>query len=233
MLVSEIFYSLQGEGLLTGVPSVFVRTGGCNLRCRWCDTPYASWDPDGDEMSVPEIVAGVSRWPAARHAVLTGGEPMVARGIRDLAAALRHRGLHLTIETAGTVAPDGIACDLASVSPKLAHSTPRDGEIESGWIERHERLRLQPEVLRAWLDHCQDYQLKFVVASEEDLTEIRALLAALDRSVPAHRVLLMPEGRTPEELGARRGWLAEVCKSTGFRFCQRLHIELYGNVRGT
>ena len=57
MLISEIFYSLQGEGELTGVPSVFVRTSGCNLRCTWCDTPYASWNPEGEQRSVEQIMA--------------------------------------------------------------------------------------------------------------------------------------------------------------------------------
>src|SRR6187397_86153 len=99
MLISEIFYSIQGEGMLTGVPSVFVRTSGCNLRCRWCDTMYASWKPEGGEMSVAEILSAVEQWPG-RHVVLTGGEPMVARGIRELAEALRARGMHITVETA-------------------------------------------------------------------------------------------------------------------------------------
>ena len=232
MLISEIFHSIQGEGILTGVPSIFIRTSGCNLRCRWCDTPYASWQPEGAEMSVAEIMVRVAEWPS-RHVVLTGGEPMVARGIRELAAALAGQGKHLTIETAGTIAPEGIACDLASLSPKLRHSTPRAGEIEAGWIERHERLRLQPEVLRAWLDHGGDYQLKFVVSSEADLLEIRALLTELERAVPADRVLLMPEGRSVAELRERAAWLVEVCKATGHRYCQRLHIELFGNTRAT
>ena len=231
MFISEIFHSIQGEGMLTGVPSVFVRTSGCNLRCRWCDTGYASWKPEGEEMSVKEILSVTGQWPA-RHVVLTGGEPMVARGIHELAAALRERGLHITIETAGTIAPEGIACDLASLSPKLSHSTPLPGEIEAGWIERHDRLRLQPEVLRAWLDASGDYQLKFVVSAETDLGEIRALLAALGCAVPADRVLLMPEGRSAEELRRRSAWLVDVCQKTGHRFCQRLHIELFGNRRG-
>src|SRR6187401_901216 len=105
MLISEIFYSVQGEGELTGVPSVFVRTSGCNLRCTWCDTPYASWNPEGQEMSVSEIVAEVLEHPA-QFVVLTGGEPMIAKGIRELADALHAAGKHITIETAGTVAPD-------------------------------------------------------------------------------------------------------------------------------
>ena len=231
MLISEIFYSIQGEGVLTGVPSVFVRTSGCNLRCRWCDTMYASWRPEGVEMSADQVLAAVEQWPA-RHVVLTGGEPMVARGIRELAAGLRKRGMHITIETAGTVAPEGIACDLASVSPKLAHSTPLPGEIETGWIERHDRLRWQPAVVGAWLDPGTDWQLKFVVSAAEDLLEMGRMLAGLGREVPADRVLLMPEGKSVEELRSRTEWLVEVCRQTGHRFCQRLHIDLWGNRRG-
>lgn len=122
MLISEIFYSVQGEGSLAGVPSVFVRSSGCNLRCVWCDTPYASWNPTGTEMTIEEILIAVTSHPA-KHVVLTGGEPMVAKGIHDLASRLRELDKHITIETAGTIAPNGIACDLASLSPKLAHST--------------------------------------------------------------------------------------------------------------
>src|SRR5258708_21103264 len=104
MLIAEIFYSLQGEGELTGVPSVFVRTSGCNLRCNWGDTPYASWQPEGRQQTVDEIVREVEKHPA-RHVVLTGGEPMIAKEIRELAAALKKLGYHITIETAATVAP--------------------------------------------------------------------------------------------------------------------------------
>src|SRR5215831_13442689 len=98
MFVSEFFHSIQGEGEFTGVPSVFVRTSGCNLRCVWCDTPYASWNPEGEHRSVDGIVADVQRHPSARHVVLTGGEPMIAPDIRPLAAELKLLGYHITIE---------------------------------------------------------------------------------------------------------------------------------------
>src|SRR6185369_15469098 len=107
MLISEIFYSLQGEGELTGVPSVFVRTSGCNLRCSWCDTPYASWNPEGEQQSVAQIMAAIEAHPVARHVVLTGGEPMIAKDIRALAAAIKETGRHITIESAATIAPEG------------------------------------------------------------------------------------------------------------------------------
>ncbi len=230
MLISEIFYSLQGEGTLAGVPSVFVRTSGCNLRCAWCDTPYASWVPEGDARTVEEIVAEVQRHPAG-HVVLTGGEPMIARDIHALAAGLRSRGRHLTIETAATVPPAGIACDLASLSPKLLNSAP-DAAQHPAWRRRHEATRWQPDVVRAWLDHCA-WQLKFVIAQPADVDELEAMLAKLGRDLPRDRVLLMPEGVTREKIHERAAWLGELCKARGYRYAPRLQIELYGHRRGT
>lgn len=231
MLIAEIFHSLQGEGQLAGVPSVFVRTSGCNLRCNWCDTPYASWDPEGTPRDVDEIVAAVARYPA-RHVVLTGGEPMIAPDIHQLAAALRARGLHLTIETAATVPSGGIACDLASLSPKLAHSAP-DARLDDAWRRRHARLRWQPAVVAEWIAAMPDFQLKFVISREADVAEMEGMLREIGREIPPAKVLLMPEGVTVEALRARAGWLGEVCRTRGYRYAPRLHIELYGNRRGT
>jgi 7-carboxy-7-deazaguanine synthase len=231
MLVAEIFYSLQGEGELTGVPSVFVRTSGCNLRCTWCDTPYASWNPEGEARSVAGIVAEVQTHPTARHVVLTGGEPMIAKEIHALAAELRKLGRHITIETAATVAPADIACDLASLSPKLLNSAP-DALEHGAWRKNHEATRWQPEVVRAWID-AYPYQFKFVVARPEDVEELEHMLAALHREIPRHKVLLMPEATTLEKMRSRAGWLGELCKARGYRYAHRLHIELYGNKRGT
>lgn len=230
MLVSEIFYSIQGEGVLTGVPSVFVRASGCNLRCNWCDTPYASWEPEGETRTVPQIVAEVQNHPA-RHVVLTGGEPMIAKDIRLLAAELKKLDYHLTIETAATIAPEGIACDLASLSPKLLNSAP-DERLGVAWRKKHEQLRWQPNVVREWIDHY-PYQFKFVVSQPSDLSEIEGMLTSLGRDIPRERVLLMPEGTTLETIRSRAGWLGELCKARGYRYAHRLHIELYGNKRGT
>ena len=223
MKIAEIFYSIQGEGALAGVPSIFVRTSGCNLRCVWCDTPYTSWQPEGDELSIDEILARVDGYPQARHVVLTGGEPMIAPQVVELTERFRTRGLHTTIETAGTVFKP-VACDLMSISPKLAHSTP-----PGAWESTHERLRIQPDVLQRLMS-AYPYQLKFVVAKPEDMGEIGRLLdqVAADRS----RVVLMPEGIDPETLRQRGVWLAEICKREGFRFSPRLHVDLYGNQRG-
>ena len=129
------------------------------------------------------------------------------------------------------MAPDGIACDLASLSPKLSNSTP-DARLPEAWRERHEATRRQPEVLRAWIDRYA-YQFKFVVASPADLDEVREILRSTDREIPAHKVLLMPEATSLERMRERAAWLGEVCKANGFRYAHRLHIELYGNKRGT
>lgn len=230
MLISEQFYSLQGEGELTGVPSVFVRLSGCNLRCNWCDTPYASWRPEGETRSIEEILAEIQRHPA-RHVVLTGGEPMIAKDVRHLAGEIKRLGYHITIETAGTVAPKGIACDLASLSPKLSNSLP-DERLSDEWRERHDQTRFQPEVLRAWVD-AGAYQFKFVITSQDDLQEVETLLAAIERPIPRHKVLLMPEATSLERMRERAAWLSEACKAGGFRYAHRLHLELYGNRRGT
>ncbi len=227
MRLSEVFTTIQGEGILTGVPSLFIRTTGCNLRCVWCDTPYTSWQPEGEEWTLERIAARVESEPWIRHAVVTGGEPMLPPGIVELTHLLRRLGRHITIETAGTLYQP-VACDLMSISPKLSNSTPlaRDG---GRWAEMHDRARLQPEVLLRLMAEY-DYQLKFVVAAEADLPEIEDLVRLL--GAPPERVLLMPEGIHPDVLAARSLWLVEACKRRGYRFCPRLHVLLYGNRRG-
>jgi len=224
--ISEIFYSIQGEGALVGVPSVFIRTSGCNLRCTWCDTPYASWHPEGEDLSIDEIAANpeLSR---ATHVVITGGEPMIAPELVRLTRILHDARLHITIETAGTVyAP--VECDLMSISPKLSNSVPH--EREGGkWAAQHDRLRYQPEVLKRLTDEYA-YQLKFVVTSPGDLEEIAEIRNHL--SAEPARIVLMPEGTTRELLRERGLWLAEVCKTRGYRYSPRLHIDLWGDRRG-
>ena len=231
MLIAEIFYSLQGEGLLAGVPSVFIRTSGCNLRCAWCDTPYASWRPEGATRTVAEVVAETATHRAARHTVLTGGEPMLAPEAPELAAEIKALGHHLTIETAATIAPGRIACDLASLSPKLLNSAP-DATRHPAWRKRHEATRWKPDAVRAWMDHCA-WQLKFVVSRPEDLDELETMLEKLGREIPRDRVLLMAEGVRAEQVRERGAWIGELCKARGYRYSPRLQLDLYGNRRGT
>jgi 7-carboxy-7-deazaguanine synthase len=226
MKISEIFYSVQGEGTLVGVPSVFVRTSGCNLRCVWCDTPYTSWKPEGREMSEAQILAEVAAFPA-RHVVVTGGEPMILEQVVPLTHSLRAMGLHITVETAGTVFQP-VACDLMSISPKLSNSTPTTRE-DGRWAQLHDRLRYQPEVLRRLMSSY-EYQLKFVVSAPEDLAEIAAMLG--DLGADRQKVVLMPEGTTAQVIQERGRWLAEIAKQELFRLSPRLHVDLWGDERG-
>src|SRR6266480_1299470 len=165
--ISEIFYSIQGEGRLIGTPSVFIRTSGCNLRSVWCDTPYTSWNPEGEDWTIKEVLREV-RKHSARHIVITGGEPLLAAEIQELAAALKRVGAHITLETAATIFKP-VACDLVSLSPKLANSTP--------WKRQ--------------------------------------------------------QGKTVKQLRNKARWIVEMCKKHGYGFTSRLHIELFGNRRGT
>jgi 7-carboxy-7-deazaguanine synthase len=225
--IAETFHSIQGEGGLVGIPSFFIRTTGCNLRCEWCDTPYTSWDPEGEWRTIDDLVVAVPE--TARHVVVTGGEPMLWANLPQLTAALRAGGRHVTIETAGTVF-QALECDLMSISPKLANSSP-GAERPAAIREEHAARRLAPGVLAELLDRY-SCQLKFVVAEPGDLTEIDALLARLPRVAP-DAIVLMPLGVKAADVQARGRWIAELCKERGWRYTPRLHIDLWGDTRGT
>jgi 7-carboxy-7-deazaguanine synthase len=228
MKVAEIYKSVQGEGFLSGVESAFVRASGCNLRCRFCDTPYASWTPEGEDLSVDTILFRLDEL-ACRHVVITGGEPMLFAELIPLAARLRERARHITIETAGTLYLP-VACDLMSISPKLANSTP-DAVRMPQWSERHERTRQAPDVVRRLVGEYA-YQLKFVVGERSDCQEVKDYLShmpEIDRS----RAMLMPEGTDAAALADIARWLEPYCREHGLHFCPRKQIEWFGLVRGT
>jgi len=233
--ISETFTSIQGEGKLAGVPSHFIRVSGCNLRCTWCDTPYASWRPEATVVAVDALVTGAAA-SGVRHAVLTGGEPMLFAGVLELSRRLRASGMHVTVETAGTVfhGPEVLACDLMSISPKLSNSTPAEGDARDPggvWRARHEERRINVQVLQRLIDASPQRQLKFVVSGPGDLDEVEALLARLTGWAPDD-VLLMPEGVVvPAQ--ERTSWMVSACIERGWRFCPRLHIQVFGNRRGT
>lgn len=228
MRIAEIYRSVQGEGFLTGTESVFVRTSGCNLRCWFCDTPYASWRPEGDDLSVAEIVDRTLALEA-RHVVLTGGEPMLFAELSPLCAQLRRQGRVLTIETAGTLYLP-VECDLMSLSPKLANSTPAL-DLAPRWRDRHDRARRAPEVIRRLVaEH--PHQVKFVIDRPADLDDVQAWLAEFPE-VDRQRVLLMPQGTDVAALAATGRWLEPYCREHGFGFCPRRQFEWFGNRRGT
>ena len=237
MRIVEVFESVQGEGKWLGMPSLFIRTSGCNLRCVWCDTPYASWQPEGADMSVGDLLrlAGDSR---SLHVVITGGEPLIQPfdQLRKLTDGLRGLGKVITVETAGTVWQE-LPMELASISPKLANSTPNAAgspRLGGKMVELHEQRRINLDVLRrfAKAETIKDRQWKFVVAAASDLEEVEYLLGKVEGIVPSD-VFLMPEGRRVEEIRPKGAWIAAECVRRGYRYGHRLQIELFGNTRGT
>lgn len=227
MRVSEIFHSIQGEGKLTGMPSAFIRLAGCNLHCRYCDTPYALNAEDGREMSIAQILSRIHDF-AAGHVVVTGGEPLLANDLEELCVQLHAAGQHVTLETSAII-DRLVAVDLASISPKLSNSTPADRHL----AEQHERDRLNVAAIQAYLVQARekqtDIQLKFVLEKPQDLSEVVETLASLEGLFESSDVLLMPQAVNRRQLARRSGWVAELCRQHGYRFCTRLQISLYGN----
>jgi 7-carboxy-7-deazaguanine synthase len=236
--INELFYSLQGEGKLTGTPSVFIRTSGCNLRCWFCDSYHTSWEPTGAWMTLEEIVAEVESFQAADHVVLTGGEPMIHDECATLLDELSERGYHTTVETNGTIYHE-TAIDLASISPKLASSTPTadvDPKGDGEWAKRHETQRIDMDELSQLVDSY-DAQLKFVVTTREDMAEIEKLVQRIrentDATIRDSDILLMPEGVTRAQLDERRGTVAALAQEYGYRYTPRLHVDLWNDAPGT
>jgi 7-carboxy-7-deazaguanine synthase len=235
--INELFCSLQGEGKLAGVPSVFVRTSGCNLRCWFCDSYRTSWEPTGAWLSVDDLLDRVEEFDT-NHVVLTGGEPMIHEESVRLLDELDDHGYHTTVETNGTIYRDA-AIDLASVSPKLASSTPtpdRDPKGDGEWADRHENNRIDMDALARLVD-AYDSQIKFVVTGREDMPEINKLVATLRKhaasTVHDSDVLLMPEGMTRDALDERRELVAELAQEHGYRYTPRLHVDLWNDEPGT
>jgi 7-carboxy-7-deazaguanine synthase len=231
----EIFASLQGEGPSLGKPCAFVRLSRCNLACVWCDTAY-TWRFEGDNrphrsgesyeraanqvtLSEEETAARIAALGKPRL-VVTGGEPLLqAPALARLLALLP--GMAIEIETNGTVAPPPALDALVhqyNVSPKLAHS----GNPAA--------LALLPERLAQWAAEPRAY-FKFVVAAPIDAAEVLALADQFE--IPTERIYLMAEGTDAAALAAREAWLAPICLEHNLTLSKRLHIELYGDTRGT
>lgn len=228
MRLAEIYKSVQGEGSLAGRTSVFVRASGCNLRCWFCDTPFASWHPEGDDFSVEEIATEVELLEA-EHVVLTGGEPMLFSELIPLTELLKEKSKHVTIETAGTLYLP-VLCDLVSISPKLSNSHPRS-DLHPKWSKRHARSSDRPDVVQRLMNEYA-HQLKFVIDTPADCDEVMRYLdqfSKLDRSV----VWLMPQGTEDTALQSIASWLEPYCENYGVNFCPRKQIEWFGASRGT
>jgi 7-carboxy-7-deazaguanine synthase len=232
MRIIEIYQSKQGEGLLTGTNSVFVRTLGCMLRCRYCDTPFAQsgtkFEEEGADLS-PDEIAGRVLLLDLPHVVITGGEPMLSPELGELTQLLKDYDYQITIETSGVVDAE-VCCDLMSISPKLSNSTPIDD------LQRHrdfhEKHRQRPEVVRTLLDRHSSYQLKFVVDTPDDFPEIEEYLKQFP-NVDPQRVYLMPQVVDVEAMNEKADWIMPFCDDRGYRYCPRMQLVWYGNTRRT
>ena len=225
MVINEIFCSLQGEGFLAGAPSVFVRLAGCPLQCRWCDTKYA-WDlRAGEDYNIRDIVKTAQQWPC-KFIVITGGEPMINSDLPELVRQLKTIGKHITIETAGIAYAPELPCDLMSISPKLSNSVPDDTKASAA----HKDSRLDIAVLQELIDNY-EYQLKFVIDSQDDLPEIQQTIEKIG-SVNPEKVMLMPQAATRDEFFTKSPIVANMCKQSGFTFSQRLQVLLWNNQKG-
>lgn len=239
----EIFHTIQGEGVSAGTPAVFIRASRCNLHCHWCDTDHTwnfqgtPWPHEKDgqpgyvkhrksdvtwEISPAEAAERILSFGCGRT-VITGGEPLLQQdGFLEMIDRIRESDPQhqFEVETNGTKIPTpafSAAVHQFNISPKLSNSLIP------------EKSRIHPEALRH-LSGLPNAWFKFVVASPPDLREIQELIA--NHEISRSRVLLMPEGRTPAELDRSSGWLAEVCRDHGFRFCDRLHVRIWGDKRG-
>ena len=207
-----------------GVPSVFIRTSGCNLRCSWCDTPYTSWQPEGTELELDQILDEVEAHPA-RHVVVTGGEPMIAPEIVALTERLRAlRDAHHHRDGGHGVRAGGLRPDEHQPEAGQFHAGRAGGRRSTNGCASSPRCCA--ELMARY-----EYQLKFVIARPGDLDEVRVAGGDAGRGARA----CDPDARGH---GAASGcasaavWLAEICKQEGFRFSPRLHVDLWGARRG-
>ena len=207
--LTELFYSLQGETRLSGLPTVFIRLTGCPLRCRYCDTAYAF--SGGQWRGLADILAEVASYDA-RHVTVTGGEPLAQKHCLALLTALCDAGYTVSLETSG-------AMDIADVDPRVIRvvdiKTPASGEVERNRYENIDLLR-EPD------------QLKFVICDEDDYRWSRQLLR--DRRLHRRCEVLFSPGSG--QLPARQlaDWVLR--DRLPVRFQIQLHKYLWGDRPG-
>ena len=228
MRIAEIYKSIQGEGLLTGRESIFVRASGCNLRCWFCDTKYASWNPVGSDFSVDSIVKQILIHDC-KNVVITGGEPMLFSELVPICDQLSANNVHITIETAGTLYLD-VKCNLMSISPKLGNSAPPLDQNHK-WHARHEKTRHQPDVVMKLIKNY-SYQFKFVIDAPSDVAEVEQYLSEFP-AIDKERVLLMPQATSAKEMDESEIWMKSICDEKGFMYCPRMQISWFGLKQGT
>ncbi len=225
--VSEVFYSIQGEGRWRGTPSVFIRLQHCNLGCYWCDTRYA-WEMGEIEEgtlhspeSLTQHVTSLTNYPTVLpHIVLTGGEPLLHQDrIPALLELLRRAGFtFIEIETNGSIIPDDellAAVNWWNCSPKLQNSRVS------------EEIRINPTAIRT-LALSGKADFKFVVRNRNDVDEIED---SYGKWIDAEQIWLMPEGPSRDIQSSRMKDVAELSLEKGYRFTPRLQVLIWNNER--
>ena len=242
MKISELFYSIQGEGKRAGSPSFFIRTNYCNLRCKFsngnlCDTSYTSWFPD-DKKNLGDVeinyILNEYKKINCKDIVITGGEPTIYLDeLNEICKEIKEINSDsvITIETNGTFIGNFVnQIDLISVSPKLRSSIPFGTEYE----KLHEKNRINLDVLKEYnflkVKDAIDIQWKFVFTSQDDVREILELQSVV--GFKREDIYLMPEGITEKDLSKNRIATIEACKEFRFNYTDRLHILAWGSKRG-
>ncbi len=208
MYISEIFYSIQGEGPDIGRPSVFLRLAGCNLKCGFCDSKF-SLKINKNKTPINQILKKIKSFPV-KNLVITGGEPLLQQEkLKKLLPKLKN--YHIEVETNGTIKPEiSKFITRYNCSPKLSGS----GNKNCG-------LKKFPATKTAY---------KFVIGKQTDLKEVKKIIKA--HKIRKEKVWLMPEAITEKELKKKSKWLIGICKKENFNYSTRLHIILFGNKRG-
>ena len=214
--VNNIFPSIQGEGVNMGKPSVFLRLGGCNLRCGFCDTKYAF---NGEFVKHTDIINKILEY-GIKHLIITGGEPMLQQDeLSSIIMLLENRGFTFEVETNGTIEPNHVLethVNLWNVSPKLSNSL------------NSEESRYKPKVIE-YFTKLPNAWFKFVVDKRPDLKEIEEFIHK--NIINRNRVILMPQATSVTE-HQKKEWIVKHCLEKGYRYSPRLHIILWGNVKG-
>ena len=226
MKISEIFSSIQGEGIHAGKPSVFLRTALCNLKCVWCDTKY-TWDWDNydyskevHEIPIEKVIEKIKEFEP-KHIVITGGEPLIQQN--DIALLLSKLGddYFVEVETDCTIIPDSVMLEHVNhwnVSPKTSNSG------------NSREAREIPQCYDFFVK-LENSVFKFVIENESDLVEIDELITKY--SIPKNKILLMPQASTKDELNLKKEEIEKIAMANGLLFSSRLQVERWGNQRGT
>ncbi len=246
--IVDLHTCIQGEGKYSGIPHILIRMSGCPLRCQFkdafCDTPFASWNPEKGKYTNLDIVTLYANNPHITHTMITGGEPFANKILLDHLISLgKSFDQYITIETAGIVGFETKA-DFISISPKLSNSNPVvgtkktwiDEEVTENDLKKHltSKANITYNIEKLIKSHP-DYQFKFVVDTEIDIADINFFLNNLSiryTFAPNRKVYLMPEGTKEEHLAQKRQWLMEQCIKVGYNYTDRLHILAYGDKRG-